>query len=84
MHRWKSLYFLKGFKATGTLVQMVTQTVVEVRWFLLMLVIISAFAFIRLLIGWSPRWLFPFSSCVCRQFGDRARTSHQHLHEKLL
>ena len=41
-NRWKSFYFLKGFRATGTLVQMVTQTIVEVRWFLLMLIIIGA------------------------------------------
>ena len=39
--RWKSLYFLKGFRATGTLVQMVTGTIVEVRWFVLMLLIIG-------------------------------------------
>jgi len=38
---WKCLYYLKGFRATGTLVQMVTQTVVEVRWFVLLLLIIG-------------------------------------------
>lgn len=38
---WKCLYYLKGFRATGPLVQMVTQTVVEVRWFILLLLIIG-------------------------------------------
>lgn len=37
---WRLLYFFKAYRPTGTLVQAITTTMVEVRWFLLLLAII--------------------------------------------
>lgn len=55
--RWKSLYFLKGFRATGPLVQTVTKTFTEIRWFLLLLAII----------------IFGFGSCFITLFREDAQ-----------